>query len=148
MHIPVYSRVFAQDDYYTLFTLCIMSSPLLSSWFIMPKDRIPSRAQRTILPPHCYPFLFDGNLRSGVIYFIIIIFFLLLCFFGSRESGAETLSPYNVAKTFIWRKIRPWEARMFVTSFNEILLRPRSKICVCKLENICVRNHASYTSHT
>ena len=51
------------------------------------KDRIPSRAQRTILPPHCYPFLFDGNLRSGVIYF------LFFCFFASlaREKVVQKL---------------------------------------------------------
>ena len=112
------------------------------------KDRIPSRAQRTILPPHCYPFLFDGNLRSGVIYLFIFFFASFLLWLERKWCRNSDLSPYKVAKTFIWRKIRPWEARMFVTSFNEILLRPRSKICICKLENICVRNHASYTSHT
>ena len=52
------------------------------------KDRIPSRAQRTILPPHCYPFLFDGNLRSGVIYL-----FIFFCFFPSlaREKMVQKL---------------------------------------------------------
>ena len=69
------------------------------------KDRIPSRAQRTILPPHCYPFLFDGNLRSGVIY--LFIFFLLLSFFGSRENGAETP---------IWALIR-WLKLLFEETF-------------------------------
>ena len=69
------------------------------------KDRIPSRAQRTILPPHCYPFLFDGNLRSGVIY--LFIYFLLLSFFGSRENGAETP---------IWALIR-WLKLLFEEKF-------------------------------
>ena len=102
--------------------------------FIVPKvaksslitDRIPSRAQRTILPPHCHPFLFDGGKKVVQKLWALITWLKLL----------------------FWSKIRPWEARMFVTSFNEILLRPGSKICVCKLENICVRNHASFTSHT
>ena len=69
------------------------------------KDRIPSRAQRTILPPHCYPFLFDGNLRSGVIYL-----FIFFCFFPSLAREI------NGAETPIWALIR-WLKLLFEEKF-------------------------------
>ena len=81
-----------------------MSSPLPSvhcTKSSLIKDRIPSRAQRTILPPHCHPFLFDGNLRSGVIY--LFIFFVSLLLWLERK-WCRNSEPYNVAKPFIFKQ--------------------------------------------
>ena len=68
------------------------------------KDRIPSRAQRTILPLHCYPFLFDGGKKVVQKLWALITWLKLLFWSKNSPLGSENVCDFIQWNFIAFRK--------------------------------------------